>query len=146
MRYSQRSRLLPFRRGETVMELKGSYRMPRRGIPNEFLNRADAMECEAAASFPEPPPCLFLFIASFHPLALACFLLRVSSFLEGIWKKFDAINGHLMFSHIENISCSLCLTSECTVFFLFFNNNDRVIVVVTTCGLFIRQVTYNYIL
>lgn len=83
------------------MELKGSYRMPRRGIPNEFLNRADAMECEAAASFPEPPPCLFLFIAFFHPLALACFLLRVSSFLEGIWKKFDAINGHLMFSHTE---------------------------------------------
>lgn len=118
MRYSQRSRLLPFRRGETVMELKGSYRMPRRSIPNEFLNRADAMECEAAASFPEPPPCLFLFIASFHPLALACFLLRVSSFLEGIWKKFDAINGHLMFSHIDYLV--LCVWQVSALFFFFF--------------------------
>lgn len=60
------------------MELKGSYRMPRRGIPNEFLNRADAMECEAAASFPEPP---FPSIASFHPDPFSS--LPSSTFLEG---------------------------------------------------------------
>lgn len=126
MRYSQRSRLLPFRRGEAVMELKGGNRMPRRGIPNEFLNGADAMECEAAASFPEPPPRLPLplHLSTATPLASARFLLLgISSFsgrcLEKVWCDWSPSRGFWY-----DLSYSSCLTNDVPFFFFFLFNND----------------------
>lgn len=114
--------------------------MPRRGIPNEFLNGADAMECETAASFPEPPPRLPLplHLSTATPLASARFLLLgISSFsgrcLEKVWCDWSPSRGFWY-----DLSYSSCLTNDVPFFFFLC------LIMIIVADVWSTRQTYNY--